>query len=171
MAASVLVLLTICMLLGAVRGNAEPLHVRGLTSTARIVIAEGLKSSPSFRDLVERLNQSDVVVYVKEDHYLPRTLSGQLTFQSMAGRHRYVMVRLAWLAIRTQQIASLGHELQHAIEIADRPGIISEAALGHEYAQLVSGKVHAHGARRAYETNLAQRAGDRVWRELHGHAR
>src|SRR4051812_2866417 len=55
----------------------------------------GLRASPTFRDLVERINTSDVVVYViAESGDMPSGLDGRLTFVSAAGGFRYVLVRV-----------------------------------------------------------------------------
>jgi hypothetical protein len=157
-------------LLNALDCQAEPLHVRGLTPKARALITVGLTTSPSFHALVDCLNGSDVIVYVKEDPFLPRTLAAQLTFLSAAGNVRYLMVRLTARHAGRQQVAALGHELQHAVEVAERPHIASEQSLAHEFARMSSGGYDRPAPQRRYETIAARRAGDQVWRDLHDHA-
>ena len=61
----------------------------------------------------------------------------------------------------------MGHELQHAVEIADRPTIVDTASMQREYERI--GYVN-HIASTAgiisFETDLALRVGDRIFREL-----
>src|SRR3954469_4456535 len=67
------------------------------TTDVRIsaAMATGLRASATFRDLVDRINASDVVVYVTAGAGdLPSGLDGQLTFVCAAGGVRYVLVRV-----------------------------------------------------------------------------
>jgi hypothetical protein len=60
-------------------------------------------------------------------------------------------------------IATLGHELQHALEIAREPSIVSTDTLIHYYAKHgLSMKVHDNG----WDTLAARQTGDDVRREL-----
>jgi hypothetical protein len=68
----------------------------------------------------------------------------------------------------SEQIAALGHELRHAVEIADAPVIINDASLAAEYARI---GFASHGVRKGsgYESRAAIDAGQRVWVELNRH--
>ena len=61
----------------------------------------------------------------------------------------------------------MGHELQHAVEIADRPAIVDTASMQGEYERI--GYVN-HFASTAgimsFETDRAMRIGDQIFREL-----
>jgi hypothetical protein len=64
---------------------------------------------------------------------------------------------------RTDQIAALGHELQHAVEIADAATAVDQRSLQALYASI---GFALESNRRRYETSAAQAAGNRVRREL-----
>jgi hypothetical protein len=147
---------------------AGPPHLRPLTDSAKIIIGRGLAQSPEFRALVERLNRSDVVVYVSEDYFQSKALAGQLSFMTKAGGYRYVRVRLQWRSYDIQQIATLAHELQHALEIADRPGIVDHESLARAFADFGHQRSMSSGVNGSFETTAAMEAGDRVWREVAG---
>ena len=61
---------------------------------------------------------------------------GRLTFISAVGGYRYVHVRVARLAAADVQIALIGHELQHAVEIADAPDVVDRPSLAREYQRI-----------------------------------
>lgn len=135
---------------------ADP-HIAGL-------IASGLKHSPSFRTLVARIEQSDLVVYVR-CAVLPEHLDGALTFVSAVGGRRYVMVRLAMTRTRRQKVAALGHELQHAVEIAERADIVDAASMARAFREFGFERVPHGPAAQAFDSLAAIDAGHQVRRE------
>ncbi len=145
---------------------AEDAHVRPLTPMARVALIRGLEQSPSFRALVERLNRSDIVVYVRDRRALPPALAAYLTFMTSAGGVRYVMVQLSRRLTPSQQVATLGHELQHAVEIAERPWIVDAPSLAGEYTSLAVAKPPDGPAMQVFETARALAAAQRILGEL-----
>jgi hypothetical protein len=140
-------------------------HVRTNDSRMRAAIADGIGGSPFFRDLVAHLDASDVIVYAESDCAMPPPLSGRLTFMSSAGGRRYVMVRIACGLAGRAQIAMLGHELRHAVEIADDDFVVDEATLTVAYQRIgFASTVMRPGA--GYDSRAAIEAGRRVWDEL-----
>ena len=154
--------------LAAGRAHAGPPHLRPLTDSTKIIIERGLAQSAEFRALVQRLNRSDVVVYVSEDYFQSKALAGQLSFMTKAGGYRYVRVRLQWRSYDIQQIATLAHELQHALEIAGRPDIVDHESLARAFADFGHQRPGPSGVNGMFETTAAMEAGDRVWREVAG---
>lgn len=146
----------------ALGANADA--VRLLDSHADEVFRQGVTRSPSFRALVDRLAASDVVVYIRYED-LPRRLAGRLRFMGSAGGRRYVVVSVSWHGSGHGQVAALAHELQHAVEVAETPGIVDQRSLRQAYTEIgyatdyVSGRVW-------FESAAAIDAGDRVLREL-----
>jgi hypothetical protein len=65
----------------------------------------------------------------------------------------------------TQQIAALGHELRHAVEIADAPSVVDDASLAAEYRR-VGFPSRAVRSGNGYESRAAIDAAHRVWAEL-----
>jgi hypothetical protein len=115
---------------------ADPPHVRVTDRRLRVLFEEGKGSSPTFQALVSRLEESDVVVYVEEDRSSTDGFEGRLSFLSVVGGTRYLLIRLVPLASPIQQLAMMAHELQHAVEVADNPDVVDEASLFREYMRI-----------------------------------
>ena len=141
-------------------------HIRTTDDRLRRLLDVGMRSSQTFRALVHRLLESDVVVYLWCNGTKAAGVDGRLTFLSAAGGLRYVVVQLARLQPRERQIAIIAHELRHAVEIADAPHVIDAASLGREYGRIgyVSGV--ALSKHQTFDTNAAVEAGVAVLREL-----
>lgn len=141
-------------------------HIRSTRSTAGALVAaidEGAERSATLRALVERLDGSDVIAYV-EYADLDDRLAGQLAFMSAAGGRRYVHVSINRRQPRDLQIAILGHELEHAVEIADAPEVIDEPTMARFYARVGFGGETIAGVTR-FDTLAAIAAGRRVLQE------
>jgi hypothetical protein len=140
-------------------------HVRCLSPEARALKDDAVRRSPSIRSLVERLERSDVVVYLQlpGDSDQQPTVS-HLTFVSFAAGTRYVLVRIdPWRTAPPSRIALLGHELYHALEIAQDPGVRDPMTLRALYRRIG----HEHG-RGQFETEAARAAGRQVQADLGG---
>lgn len=94
---------------GRLHAEGDPIapRLRVVDPQMRGVLQPGRDLSPSFRALVERLDETDVVVYVHCGR-LPSGLHGQLTFLSAAGGNRYVVVQIARGISEAEKIAMLG---------------------------------------------------------------
>ena len=128
-------------------------HVRPLTPSATAFLADATGRSPIVRNLVERLGETDVVVYLAEsmDGCAPN-LRACLTFLVSAAGTRYVIVRVdRWLVAPWDRTAWLAHELEHAIEIAGAPEVQDAASLARFYRRIGwqsgSGRFESHQAR------------------------
>jgi hypothetical protein len=135
--------------------------LRPMDAQMRGLVQAGRAQSPSFSALVDRLAAADVVVYVK-CAWLRSRIDGELTFLSAAGGLRYVMVRVAPHLTTQRKIAILGHELQHALEIAERPAIVDSATLARAYEQF--GFTRRAGSRVDFDTAAAIDTGHTIWR-------
>jgi hypothetical protein len=140
-------------------------HVRTQDSRIRAAIADGVEHSPLFRDLVAQLDASDVIVYVQADRAMPQRLQGRLVLLSAAGGRRYVLVRIACFLTSMQQISILGHELRHAVEIANAESVVDEASLAAEYRRIGFGSGSLRQGE-GFDSRAAIEAGQRVWHEL-----
>jgi len=127
----------------------------------------GKQRSVLFQELVVRLESSDVVVYLRCDRQLGSELSGLLSYVGTAGGLRYVMVRVGYIGDRLRQIALVGHELRHAVEVAETPEIVDRASFQTAYARIgyVNRFVSVKGML-AFESDQAVQAGERILREL-----
>ena len=131
------------------------------------LIADGLESSPTFRNVVDRLNRSDVVVYVRCQKDVAKRADGYLKFVGSGGGYRYLQAHIRYNTVRARQISLIGHELFHAVEVADAPAVIDVASFERQYSRIgfVSGKARIGGGI-AYDTDAAIRAGEQILREL-----
>jgi len=148
---------------GDARDNAQTVrHLRTVDSRLHALIVDGASRSPSFRTLVDRLRRSTVIVYV-EARPLPGNLSGRLTFVGRGQRWRYLRIEIECRQSTTSQIAALGHELQHAIEIADAAAAVDQASIRTLYGTI---GFATDDTQRRFESDAARDAGSRVRREL-----
>ncbi len=141
---------------GAGAGEDKPLvrtHVRGADAAASALLETGKSRSATFRRLVETLEASDVVVYVARG---PRTAPADLRFVSASAYGRHLRVTLSVAQDQAKLLALLGHELQHAVEVASAPSIVDAASMQRWYE--AHGVIGARGGlctRAAQETAAA----------------
>jgi hypothetical protein len=144
-------------------------RLRPLDGDLRALVQLGLEVSPSLRALAQRLERSDVVVYLRGARLATR-MDGQLTFLSSAAGLRYVVVEIAWDRAEVRRLATLAHELQHAVEIAEHPAIVDPASLAREFGRFGVQRETMRGGWQAFDTAAAIDVGHRVWREVTGAA-
>jgi hypothetical protein len=140
----------------------EVRHVRTIDSRPNALIVEGTRRSPMIRKLVDRLNRSTVIVYLQSG-LLPGGLTGRLSLIGRGQAWRYLRVEIECRQSMLRQIAALGHELQHAVEIADRPTAVDETSIRALYGTI---GFAIDGSERRFESDAAQKAGSRVQHEL-----
>jgi len=136
-------------------------RLRPTQSMASRLIDEGTTKSPTFRRLVSRLQRSDVIVYVTVRLDMRPSLGGSLRFLGNSVTDRFLLVSLNGQNSRQMLVALLGHELQHAVEVADAPDVRNDAALADLYRRI--------GVRRAvqsWDSIAAQRVGQTVRAEI-----
>jgi hypothetical protein len=136
-------------------------RVRTTDPAVRKLLKRGYRQSPAFREMVMRLQRSDVFVYVEEVPRLPGALEGRLMMLPKAHGHRYVRIQMALRGSTEDSIALLGHELQHAVEIADAVEVSDEKDMEALYV-----RIGVRGGAHIYDTVAAQDMGRRVRREL-----
>jgi len=149
--------------LAVVQPQQDGTHVRTMNSHVQTIIAEGMARSSSFRDLVAQIDASDVIVYAELQCTMSERLFGHLTFMSAAGGRRFVMIRISCALTSPAQVAALGHELQHAVEIAHAPSVIDETSLAAEYRRI---GFPARAVSRGFDSRAAIETGQRIWTEL-----
>jgi hypothetical protein len=157
------------LLASATQASGQPPgHIRTAERRLSEILDEGASRSDTLRRLVEQLDTSDLVVYVQcaaMQSELSPGFGGRLLFVSTAAGVRYVLVYLNCRLPDYEQMALLGHELHHAVEVANAARIVDTASFGNYFAR--HGFTVADGVCRVtYETNAAQRAQARVRREV-----
>jgi len=140
-------------------------RLRPHDSRATAVVLDGLQRSDTVRTLVKRLEKKDVIVYLQMQPGLDSRLAGRLNWMAATSEFRYVRVSLHPQLSGDAAVAALGHELQHAVEIAEQPSIVDAASLAAHYRRHgISMPGHTNG----WDTLAARLVGDEVRRELLG---
>ncbi len=138
-------------------------HLRGETADLRLLIRSAAVASPTLRALVNRIERSDLVVYVTLQP-LPRDLDGRIGWLARHGSTRFLKIELACPRGPAALAAALAHELRHAVEIADAPEVNDVAGLERLYSAIGFGS-GSYG-QVTFETTAARSAGARVRREI-----
>jgi hypothetical protein len=133
----------------------------------RQLVAEGHDRSPTFRGLVSDLDATGWLVFVQpgrcpEKAAIACLLHVVATFDGAP----YVRVLVDYKHRHPNNvIATLAHELQHALEVAQAPDVKDGATMRALFERI--GTVRAQSATSlAYETDAARRIGEQVRREL-----
>lgn len=139
-------------------------HIRSTESALLDALDAAVRRSPTFRDLVRRIEDSDLVVYVR--YAAPRTpnTAGRTAFLSVAGGLRYVVISIDPRLMGCACLVLLGHELRHAMEIAEAGFVLDERSLESFYRNI--GFKASAGCDRCFESHAAIAAGQRIQREV-----
>jgi hypothetical protein len=158
-------LLTILGLPGAVAHTRPYLpHVRARHDGLKPILREAIEKSATTRRLVATLDASDVIVYLELQPDMPDSLHAGVRYAGSGGQFRYLRISLNPMNTRAEMLAMIGHELQHAVEIAGEPGIRSASDLSRHYKRI--GLMGRRGE--TWDTQAARDAGMRVAREIEG---
>ena len=140
-------------------------HVRALSPGAVELIWEAAARSSIVLDLLQELEETGVVVYLTDR--MPGAISGpvsHLVYLSNEGPTRYLLVRIDhWRTTPYERIALLGHELQHALEVAGAPEVTDARGLAKLYR-----RIGWENQKDKFETAAAQAVGNRVRSQLTG---
>ena len=91
---------------------------RPLDPLAAETFEQAIVGSPLVRDLVRQLEASNLVVHIESSRSLPSGISGTMRFVASRGGFRYIRISLGTDLRPEARAAILGHELQHACEVA-----------------------------------------------------
>jgi hypothetical protein len=148
--------------------TAEPLRrVRATDAALANLIERGSQRSATLRGLIGRIEAGDWVVFVQLGRCPDRVMVGCLIHFVGAFEGRpYLRIVIATLGRHPDQvIATVAHELQHAIEVIFDGGVTDGASMSAPGRRII--KDHYRTSRATiYETSEARRVGDAVLREL-----
>lgn len=139
-------------------------HIRSDETELLDSLAQGARVSPTLNRLVDRLERSDVVVYLMFDRTLPRDTAGRISFITTIAGRRYLRISIDRRQTGCQRIAILGHELQHAAEIADEPWVTDHEGVAALYRGIGFRSNDRHDHR--FDSRLAIDTGRQVLREV-----
>jgi hypothetical protein len=128
------------------------------------LLSQGIARSSTLRTLVETLERGNVIVYLELQPALRRRLSGVMTFVTTTTRFRYVRISINPELPTETLIASIGHELQHALEVAQAETVVDDNTLSALYQRIGRAVGGRHVDR--WDTDAAQEVGEQVRREL-----
>lgn len=147
--------------MGQARTPRDP--VVPLSTGAASVLRDAIERSPVVNRLLRELGRSDLVVYVTNlragDRLGPRSY---MTFLARDAAHRYLLVRIDhWNISLTERVALLGHELQHALEVAEAPEVHDAETMARMFRRIGS-----EMATNTFETRTARDVAQSIRREL-----
>lgn len=154
------VLGVVCLLASTVSAKEDLAHVRGTNGYARWLVRTATTYSATVCSLADRLAESDVVAYVRIAPIGTGTANTVLL--NAEGPIRYLMITIDDSHDPDGLVEMLGHELQHAVEIANAPEVRDEAGLVALYRRIGLHK----NAREKFETAVAQQMGRRARADL-----
>ncbi len=123
---------------------------------------EATHRSPTFRALVERLNRSDLIVYVESGRCPNREVMSCIAVASRTASNRYLRVTVDTDHTMSVIVGEIAHELEHASEIADAPAGIDSASLRALFSRIGTPSAD----RDVFETTNAVRVATQVTLEL-----
>jgi hypothetical protein len=150
--------------------SASPAHAERKASSLRTedtrlaaALARGRDESPTFRAIVDRLDASDLIVYVSRGKLSGQTAASTQLLTTTGG-YRYVRVTLKLDPNTDVGVAMLGHELRHALELADAPWVVDDETVISLYSEI--GYASCMGSKPCYDTLEAVDTGRQVLTEL-----
>ncbi len=156
--------LLIAVIQSAVIGAAPAGHTALRIANARIAntVNALLLRSPTFTDMVRRLDESNVIVYVVPETCPKHSVQSCLTLIGEGGGYRYMRISIPIVDPQATIAARLAHEVRHALEIADEPAVTDLPTLAEFYRRI--GYAVERGD--VYETADAKAAEQLVSREF-----
>ena len=146
----------------------RPLYTR-VRSDDRYVIAlirKGYERSVAFRELVDRIQQSNVIVFVQPGLCASGRIRSCLVAVAGSEHDRHIRIRLdPQHTIENGLIAAAAHELQHAVEVVEHPDVVDGGTLQALYRRIATGRC-GQGLSEECETERALLTERTVFREL-----
>jgi hypothetical protein len=140
--------------------NTDDLAVRSTDAAVGALIAQATRESRTFERMVETIRARNGIVYVQPGK-CGHGVRSCLVDVMQAGSRRILWVKVDIRKRERELMASIGHELGHALEVLDNPAVTSGAAMFHFYRRTAT-----TGGGSAFETRAAVAAGDTVAAEI-----
>ena len=141
-------------------------RVRSMDRYVFALIRKGYEGSPTFRELVDALQRSNVIVLVQPGVCAGGRIRSCLVSVNGSEQERHIRIKVdPQHTIEIGLIATVAHELQHAAEIAERPDIVDAAGVMTLYRRIAFGRCQ-QGLSEECETSRALVTERTVLREL-----
>ncbi len=108
-------------------------HVRTANARIRELVRDGCRRSPTFRSIFETVEQSDLIVYVETTGSAPPDVDAWLQYEGESLVNRFLRIFVKVPTSAEAVITLVGHELQHATEVAAAPEVRDQHSLGALY--------------------------------------
>jgi hypothetical protein len=116
---SIVSLLVVLCVLPSSASAGDKLTPRPLDPIASEIFERAMSRSALVRSLVATLEGSNVIVHIVSSQSLPAGIGGTTRLVSSRGGYRYVRIDISRELQKGARAAILGHELQHACEVAE----------------------------------------------------
>jgi hypothetical protein len=149
-----------------IRGRAEGLErIRTESNQLALVFERTVERSPTFRLIVERIEQSDVIVHVTCSNFRSLLLAGRTALVSGGPDVRYLRVEILCSQGEPALVTIVAHELQHVLEIASTPDVVDDRSFVRLFRSIGFSTCLSAGLEQ-FETSAAITTGDRVRAEF-----
>jgi hypothetical protein len=135
-------------------------RVRSANPLLATLIRVGVERSSTLRRLIQTIDATDGLVYVEDGKCGHGVRACLVTTMRLAGPHRLLFVLVDARGSERDLIASLGHELRHAVEVLSIPGMKSYSDMYYFYTR------HESNGNGSFETQAAIDAGNAVRAEI-----
>jgi hypothetical protein len=136
-------------------------RVRPMQKQVEQLLATGMDRSATFRRLVQRIEASDVIVYIETRRGLREGVGASMRYVSSSATDRFLRIQLNADYSPHTLVALLGHELQHVVEVADHPEVRSAEDLRTFYR-----RAGVRTGPDAFDSEAARNAGYQVRAEI-----
>ena len=125
------------------RNGAPYTRVRSTDGYMIALVRQGYDRSPTFRELVDTLQRSNVIVLVQPGMCAGGRIRSCLVSVSGSERDRHIRIKVdPRHTIKSGLIAAISHELQHAVEIAEHVEVTNASGTLELYRHIAFGRCH-----------------------------
>jgi hypothetical protein len=139
-------------------------HVRSTQPRIESLLQLGVRRSATFARLRDTLESTDLIVYVQAVPDMRHGLNGRLTFINSTPTKRYLRIDVRCTLTQHDLLATIAHELQHAVEIAGAANVRDTHSMIDFYRRIGLSRRALTG----FETSAARKTESRVKTELLG---
>jgi hypothetical protein len=111
-------------------------RVRTVDPSVRALIGRGAELSPTLRRLISEVQGSDLIVYVERHGRFGNRDAGSFRMISGCGDQRYARIAISSKLPFREAIIVLGHELQHAVEVASAAYVVDQKGMQELYCRI-----------------------------------
>ena len=139
-------------------------HLRPLNAAGAALMADAQQKSATIRDLAAQLEGSNVVAYIYPTARQVGETESDFRYVGTSKSQRFVLIKIGADRSADRQIELLGHELEHAVEVA-RATWVNDSSDLDRFLSLVGSRTFEPGGH-PFETPAAMKAERTVRKEL-----